>query len=76
LPRYAVPVFVRVMKRLDYTGTFKIQKGRLKAQGVDPEKRADGDAGDSMYWLPPGGSAYVPFRRKDWEELKVGRVKL
>lgn len=72
LPRYAVPIFVRVMKQLDYTGTFKIQKGKLKHQGVDPDK-SDGDA---MYWLPPGTHAYVPFRRKDWEELKAGRVKL
>ncbi|KAK5944143.1 hypothetical protein PMZ80_003424 [Knufia obscura] len=76
LPRYAVPIFVRVMRQLDYTGTFKIQKGRLKAQGVDPGMRVGEDEKDSMYWLPPGGSAYVPFRRKEWEELKAGRVKL
>lgn len=76
LPRYAVPIFVRVMRHLDYTGTFKIQKGKLKQQGVDPENRVGEEARDSMYWLPPGGSAYVPFRRKEWEELKAGRVKL
>ena len=76
LPRYAVPVFVRVMKQLDYTGTFKIQKGRLKAQGVDPGKRVGEDSKDAMYWLPPGGTTYVPFGAREWEELKGGRVKL
>jgi len=76
LPRYAVPVFVRVMKSLDYTGTFKIQKGKLKSQGVDPARRVGEEAADSMYWLPMGGSAYVPFTQKEWDELKAGRVKL
>ena len=60
LPRYAVPIFVRLMKQLDYTGTFKIQKGKLKTEGIDP----------------PGSQSYVPFRRKEWEALKAGQVKL
>lgn len=77
LPRYAVPIFVRVAKQLDYTGTFKIQKGKLKQEGVDLEKIAQGaNATDSVYWLPPGGKKYEPFRRKEWEELKAGRVRL
>ncbi|KAK5101786.1 hypothetical protein LTS08_004245 [Lithohypha guttulata] len=76
LPRYAVPIFVRVMKQLDYTGTFKIQKGKLKQQGVDMGKLEAAGEKDNVYWLPPNGNAYVPFRRKEWEELKAGRVKL
>lgn len=76
LPRYAVPIFVRIMKQLEYTGTFKIQKGKLKQQGVDPDKMEAAGEKDSVYWLPTGGKAYVPFRRKEWEELKAGRVKL
>lgn len=77
LPRYAVPIFVRVVKELDYTGTFKIQKGKLKAEGVDLDKIKNGpQSSDSIYWLPPGGTAYVPFAKKEWEELKGGRVKL
>ena len=73
LPRYAVPIFVRVLRQLDYTGTFKIQKGKLKAEGVDVDRIG---ADEGIYWLPPGEKAYVPFRRKQWEELKSGRVRL
>jgi acyl-CoA synthetase (AMP-forming)/AMP-acid ligase II len=73
LPRYAVPVFLRLTKALEYTGTLKIQKGRLKIEGVDPEKVS---GGDKMYWLPPGKEVYVPFERGDWERLGAGQVKL
>lgn len=80
LPRYAVPIFVRVVKSLDYTGTFKIQKGRLKGEGIDLDKiqanKNQGGGTDSMYWLPPGKSVYVPFKTKDWEDLQSGRVRL
>lgn len=82
LPRYAVPVFVRVVRQLEYTGTMKLQKGRLRSEGVELDAIEKGakDKGeaavDSMYWLPPGGQEYVPFRRKDLDELKGGRVRL
>ncbi|KAI2611830.1 fatty acid transporter [Hypoxylon sp. NC1633] len=81
LPRYAVPLFLRVVKHLDYTATMKLQKGRLRSEGIDLEAiekaaREKGEDADLMYWLPPGGRAYVPFRGKDFEELKGGRVRL
>ncbi len=36
LPAYAQPRFIRVLPELSTTGTFKIQKTRLRADGVDP----------------------------------------
>ena len=36
LPGYAVPLFLRVTPALEYTSTLKMQKGRLKSEGVDP----------------------------------------
>ncbi|KAI0376217.1 fatty acid transporter [Hypomontagnella monticulosa] len=81
LPRYAVPIFLRVTKQLEYTGTMKLQKGRLRAEGIDVEAikksaKEKGEDADSLYWLPPGETAYVPFRGKDSQELKSGRVRL
>lgn len=77
LPRYAVPLFVRVVKGLEVTGTWKVQKGKLRAEGVDLDKISQGpNAQDKLFWLPPGGDSYVPFRKREWEELKGGRVKL
>ena len=46
LPGYAVPLFLRVTPALEYTGTMKIQKGRLKAEGVDPDKVTGNDKTD------------------------------
>ncbi|KAI0848486.1 fatty acid transporter [Daldinia vernicosa] len=81
LPRYAVPIFLRVVKQLEYTGTMKVQKGRLRSEGIDPEAiekaaKENGEEADAIYWLPPGEKAYVPFRGKDLQELKGGKVQL
>ena len=76
LPRYAVPLFLRVAPQLAYTGTFKIQKGQAKREGVDVDLIEQAGSKDRLYWLPPGASSYVPYTRDDWEALKAGRVSL
>ncbi|KAK5220097.1 hypothetical protein LTR72_007628 [Exophiala xenobiotica] len=76
LPRYAVPLFLRVVPQLEYTGTMKLQKGRLRAEGVDLDKIRASSPDDHMYWLPPGGNRYVEYTHKEWEELKGGKVRL
>lgn len=73
LPGYAVPLFLRVTPALEYTGTLKIQKGRLKREGVDPDLVT---GQDKFYWLPSGSDRYVPFERKDWIALKDQSVRL
>jgi acyl-CoA synthetase (AMP-forming)/AMP-acid ligase II len=74
LPRYAVPYFIRLTPQLDYTGTLKMQKGRLKREGIDPKVIAE--TGDKLFWLPTNGKAYVPFTQKDYDALKGGSVRL
>ncbi|KAI0008204.1 fatty-acyl-CoA synthase [Xylariaceae sp. FL0662B] len=81
LPRYAVPIFVRVVKQLEYTATMKLTKGRLRSEGIDLEAiekgaREKGEAVDAMYWLAPGQPTYVPFSSKDLQELRNGKVRL
>ena len=70
LPRFAVPLFLRVTKSMETTGTNKQQKHVLRSQGVDPAKVGE----DKIYWLK--GGTYVRFGEKDWLELQGGRVKL
>lgn len=72
LPRYAVPLFVRLLKEVgsQTTGTNKQQKGTLREQGVDPDKVQ----GDPLFWLKDG--TYVPFGRDEWKALQGGKVKL
>ena len=41
LPAYAIPVFLRVQKTIETTGTFKYQKNKLKEEGFDPKKTSD-----------------------------------
>ncbi|KAI1178962.1 fatty-acyl-CoA synthase [Nemania sp. FL0916] len=75
LPRYAVPLFLRVTAALDHTGTHKLQKQKLRNEGIElAQIRAAGN--DQMFWLPPGSKAYVPFTDADLDGLKAGRVRL
>lgn len=76
LPRYAVPLFIRIVKQMDYTATNKLQKGKLKADGIDWNKIRQSGSDDHLYWLPPGTTAYVPYGAKEWESIKSGTVKL
>ena len=76
LPKYAVPLFLRITPQLSYTGTFKIQKGKAKREGVDLDLIEQAGSKDRIYWLPPNGKTYVPYQREDWDGLKAGRVKL
>jgi acyl-CoA synthetase (AMP-forming)/AMP-acid ligase II len=75
LPRYARPLFLRIMKEVggaaQTTGTMKQQKHILRLAGVEPNnKKVDGE----MYWLK--GDSYVPFQDDEWRELEAGRIKL
>ena len=71
LPKYAVPVFLRVTKEIQATGNNKQQKHILRNQGVHPEKV---DPEDKLYWLR--GGTYVEFQLKDWGAIEAGQVKL
>jgi fatty-acyl-CoA synthase len=69
LPSYAQPRFVRVIGRLSTTGTFKIQKTTLRAEGVDPDK-----VPDPLYVrLDHGYSRLTP---ELWRDVVDGRVRL
>ncbi|CAG8978834.1 hypothetical protein HYALB_00008489 [Hymenoscyphus albidus] len=70
LPKFAVPVFLRLMSDMGVTGTNKQQKHHLRMQGVDPDKVG----GDEVWWLQ--GGTYVRFKRGDWEALRGEKVKL
>ncbi|KAF2427797.1 fatty acid transporter [Tothia fuscella] len=74
LPGYAIPFFLRITPQLDYTGTLKMQKGRLKREAFDVDivERT----GDKVYWLAMEERRYVPFKKTDLEALKSGKVRL
>ena len=79
LPRYAVPVFVRVIEQQSLGHNNKQNKVPLRNEGVDLKKIEAGAAGpkDTILWLPHGrAKGYVPFGQRDWEKLVEGKTKL
>ena len=82
LPRYAVPVFVRILEGEAGSGAShnnKQDKVKLRTEGVDPGLRGSkvlGGEGDRMLWIPPKGLEYKPFNDEDWRALVKGAAKL
>jgi acyl-CoA synthetase (AMP-forming)/AMP-acid ligase II len=71
LPRYALPLFLRVTTELEKTGNNKQPKHILRDQGIDPTKVSPDDR---IYWLQ--GDNYVPFALEDWQKLSAAQVRL
>jgi acyl-CoA synthetase (AMP-forming)/AMP-acid ligase II len=79
LPRYAVPVFLRVVRRSSHIHNHKQNKVGLRKEGVDPKKVGSEEkegVEDAFMWLRPNGEAYEPFGKREWDELAGGRVRL
>lgn len=79
LPKYAVPVFLRIVENPSHIHNHKQNKVPLREEGVDPAKtgqKAPAGAQDRFYWLPPGESAYMEFRKGDWGGLEAGNARL
>ncbi|XP_023328130.1 long-chain fatty acid transport protein 4 [Eurytemora carolleeae] len=62
LPSYARPIFIRLVKHLDITGTYKLQKTELQKEGFDVERIQD-----EIYFMGPKD---VGYRRLDSETYK------
>ena len=79
LPRYAVPVFLRIVKRSSHIHNHKQNKVGLRREGVDPDKLGTEEkegTEDALLWLKPGEDSFVPFERSDWERLVKSEVRL
>jgi acyl-CoA synthetase (AMP-forming)/AMP-acid ligase II len=72
MPKFAIPLFLRVVKEFEVTGTAKYTKHGLREQGVDPGKVGE----DGLFWLPVGADAYEEFGKRDWDNVVGGGVKL
>ena len=77
LPGYAVPLFVRIVKELAHTSTFKSQKGDLRKEGFGGSS-GEGDDDDvtiedPIYVLSGKDEGYVPFYDEYLTEVKDGK---
>ena len=69
LPKYSVPIFIRIVPEMEITGTFKQRKVELVNEGMDPSKIKD-----EMMWLD--GHAFKPFSTAEYTRVVSGKVKL
>ena len=69
LPPYARPVFLRVQRDIEVTGTMKMVKGDLKREGYDP-----GAVDDPLFVLPPGGDGYQPLDADLYAAITAGEA--
>ncbi|MEZ0354547.1 long-chain-acyl-CoA synthetase FadD6 [Mycobacterium sp. pR1184] len=67
LPAYALPLFVRVVKTLEHTTTFKSRKVELREQAYGP------DVSDPLYVLAGRDEGYVPYYDEYPDEVAAGK---
>ena len=70
LPAYAQPLFVRLLPAMDTTGTFKIRKVDLVADGYDP-----GKVRTAMFFHDPK-KGYVKLTKAVFEKLAAGAIRV
>lgn len=71
LPVYARPAFVRLTPEQDMTGTFKMKKTDLQAQGYDPEA-----SGESIYYRDDSEKTYLPVSPQVKKQIDQGEIRL
>lgn len=71
LPTFAWPLFVRLVKHLDITGTFKLKKFNLQREGFDPSKISD-----RMFFLHPKTGTYETLSVDLFNSIVTGAIRL
>jgi fatty-acyl-CoA synthase len=71
LPDYARPLFLRIVPTLDITGTFKLRKQELAAQGFDP-----GRTDDALYFDCPAQGRYERLEAALYQRIVRGLERL
>ena len=70
LPVYSVPIFVRIIKAQETTGTFKLRKVELKQQGFDPAL-----VDEPLFVLLDRDHGYQPLTRAIHCRILAGTVR-
>ena len=60
LPKYARPLFIRIIQEMDTTGTFKLKKNDLRSEAFDIDK-----VSDMIFCMKPN-SSYYEVLDSDW----------
>jgi citronellyl-CoA synthetase len=68
LPAYAQPVFIRVLRNVTTTATFKLQKNQLREEAYHPD-RVDGD---TIYVRKPRSDTYQLLDAAFYQQIVAG----
>jgi fatty-acyl-CoA synthase len=71
LPRFALPLFLRIGARLDVTGTFRTKKADLARDGFDPEC-----IDDKLYIWRQDDGAYRRLDRATYAAIAEGAARI
>ena len=70
LPKYAIPLFIRVQQEAETTGTFKYRKVELVKEGFDPST-----VSEPLWYFDPDSNKYEPLTPDAHETILSGAVK-
>lgn len=68
LSSYARPMFIRIRKELEFTGTYKVIKTSLSDEGYDITRVTD-----PLFYWDSSTSSYLPLTREQYREFVAGR---
>ena len=71
LPKYSIPIFIRLQDELDLTGTYKITKTILRKEAYDISKIKD-----PLYFWDQSINKYIPFEGDLHDQLLEGKLKI
>ena len=70
LPAYARPSFIRIRDAAELTGTFKLRKVELQAQGYDP-----GASDDRLLYRDDAAGAYRELDQHIYDGIQRGDIR-
>ena len=71
LPKYSIPVFIRISKEIEVTGTFKYKKTDLVKDGFDPSV-----VKDQMYYASTSENDYIGLDANVFKKISNHELKL
>ncbi|KAF2839736.1 acetyl-CoA synthetase-like protein [Patellaria atrata CBS 101060] len=72
MPKYAIPIFLRLLKEIVPMHNNKQNKVPLKKEGIDVRAVEESSTGDTMYWAPALLGREVVGVEPVWVEFKQG----
>jgi acyl-CoA synthetase (AMP-forming)/AMP-acid ligase II len=70
LPKYSIPIFIRLKQKLEITGSKKIQKANLRKEGFNLN-----EIDEPMYLWDSSIKKYILFDQEKYQDILNGKIK-